>query len=176
MCGILHREVCIRNIPTPCAHRQVIVGSEEGTAQNRNIFSHISLGVRDLDRTQTFYDAALAPLGSVRLWRTARGVGYGPPNPNGDEKLALFLKAETDVPLAAGPGFHLALIALSTEAVDAFHAAAMANGGRDDGRPGLRPQCGKAYELTLGLSEPPQLMISLTMRPPKSVRRKSRPS
>jgi len=109
------------------------------------MFSHISLGVRDLDQTQAFYDAALAPLGFVRLWRTTRGVGYGPPDPNGDEKLALFLKAETDGRLAAGPGFHLALIAPSAEAVDAFHAAAIANGGRDDGRPGLRPQYGKAY-------------------------------
>ena len=109
------------------------------------MFSHISLGVRDLDRTQAFYDAALAPLGFVRLWRTPRGVGYGPPNANGDEKLALFLKAETDGPLAAGPGFHLALMAPTAEAVDAFHAAAVANGGRDHGRPGLRPQYGKTY-------------------------------
>lgn len=109
------------------------------------MLGHISLGVRDLERTQAFYDAALAPLGFVRLWRTAHGIGYGPPNPEGNEKLALFLKAETDVPLAAGPGFHLALMAPSSEAVDAFHAAALANGGRDDGGPGLRPHYGKTY-------------------------------
>lgn len=101
--------------------------------------------MRDLDRAQAFYDAALEPLGFVRLWRTAQGVGYGPPNPSGDEKLALFLKADGEVALAAGPGFHLALVAPTAEAVDAFHAAAVANGGRDDGRPGLRPHYGKTY-------------------------------
>lgn len=109
------------------------------------MFSHISLGVRDLDRAQVFYDAALEPLGLIRLWRTAHGIGYGPPNPTGDEKLALFLKAEAGVPLAAGPGFHLALVAPSAEAVDAFHAAAIASGGRDDGGPGRRPHYGKTY-------------------------------
>jgi catechol 2,3-dioxygenase-like lactoylglutathione lyase family enzyme len=122
-----------------------LVASDRGTEQNPGMLSHISLGVRNLERTQAFYDAALAPLGFVRLWRTARGIGYGPPNPNGDEKLALFLKAEADGPLAAGPGFHLALMAPSAEAVDAFHAAAVASGGRDDGRPGLRPQYGETY-------------------------------
>jgi catechol 2,3-dioxygenase-like lactoylglutathione lyase family enzyme len=109
------------------------------------MFSHISLGVRDLERTQAFYDAALAPLGMVRLWRTARGIGYGPPNPDGNEKLALFAQTEVDVPLAAGPGFHLALAAPSSAAVDAFHAAAVAHGGRDDGGPGIRPHYGKNY-------------------------------
>jgi catechol 2,3-dioxygenase-like lactoylglutathione lyase family enzyme len=109
------------------------------------MLSHISLGVSDLERSQAFYDAALAPLGYVRLWRTDRGVGYGPPNPEGNEKLALFLKRESSVPLAAGPGFHLALVAPSPAAVDAFHAAALAAGGRDDGAPGLRPNYGKTY-------------------------------
>lgn len=77
----------------------------------------------------------------------ANGAGrwVWPSRPNGDEKLALFLKVDVDVPLAAGPGFHLALMAPSSEAVDAFHAAAVANGGRDDGGPGLRPHYGKTY-------------------------------
>jgi len=109
------------------------------------MLSHISLGVRDLDRSQAFYDAALAPLGYVRLWRTEQGIGYGPPNPEGNEKLALMLRTETSAPLAAGPGFHLALIAPSTEAVHYFHAGAIANGGRDEGGPGPRPHYGKRY-------------------------------
>jgi catechol 2,3-dioxygenase-like lactoylglutathione lyase family enzyme len=109
------------------------------------MLSHISLGVRELARTQAFYDATLAPLGFVRLWRNERGVGYGPENPEGNEKLALFLQTEGAGRLAAGPGFHLALIAPSSEAVDEFHAAAVANGGLDDGAPGLRPHYGATY-------------------------------
>lgn len=109
------------------------------------MLGHISLGVGDLDRTQAFYDATLAPLGFVRLWRSSYGVGYGPPNPDGNEKLALILKTASEVPLAAGPGFHLALTAPSREAVDGFHAAAIVTGGRDDGDPGLRPHYGEAY-------------------------------
>ncbi len=109
------------------------------------MLGHISFGVRDLDRSQAFYDAALAPLGWARRWRTEHGIGYGPSNPGGPGELALFLRTEPGVPLAAGPGFHLWLIAPSNAAVDAFYAAAMANGGRDEGSPGLRPHYGETY-------------------------------
>jgi catechol 2,3-dioxygenase-like lactoylglutathione lyase family enzyme len=109
------------------------------------MLSHISFGVRDLKRSQSFYDAALAPLGYVRLWQTPQGAGYGPPDPEGEEKLALFAQSTADGSLAAGPGFHLALIAPSPAAVDAFHAAALGAGGRDDGAPGLRSHYGAGY-------------------------------
>ncbi|HVZ33598.1 MAG TPA: VOC family protein [Polyangiaceae bacterium] len=109
------------------------------------MLGHLSLGVRDLDRSQVFYDAALAPLGCVRLWRVARGLGYGPPNPEGNERLALFLQTEGTSSLAAGPGFHLALTAPDSAAVDAFHRAALAAGGRDEGGPGPRPHYGQKY-------------------------------
>jgi catechol 2,3-dioxygenase-like lactoylglutathione lyase family enzyme len=109
------------------------------------MLGHISLGVSDIDRTAAFYDAALAPLGFVQLWRDEQGVGYGPPNPEGNEKLALKRRDGSKVPLAAGPGFHLAFVAPSREAVDRFHAAAMASGGRDNGGPGPRPHFGKTY-------------------------------
>ena len=107
------------------------------------MLSHLSLGVSDLDATQAFYDAALAPLGAVRVWRLHHAVGYGPTG--GDDKLALFLKDAADVPLTAGPGFHLAFAAPDRDAVDAFHAAAIANGGTDEGAPGLRPHYGPTY-------------------------------
>ncbi len=107
------------------------------------MLSHLSLGVRDLDRAQAFYDAALAPLGVVLLWRHNRGLGYGPAG--GNDKLALFEQDEGTGQLAAGPGFHLAFAASSEEAVDGFHAAAMALGGQDEGAPGLRPHYGATY-------------------------------
>lgn len=109
------------------------------------MLGHISFGVSNIERSRAFYDAALAPLGYVRVWGDANGLGYGPPNAEGNEKLALFLKSASHVPLAAGPGFHLALTAPSVDAVDRFHAAAVASGGRDDGGPAARPHYGKTY-------------------------------
>jgi catechol 2,3-dioxygenase-like lactoylglutathione lyase family enzyme len=102
---------------------------------------HLSFGVSDLERSMAFYDAALAPLGAVRVWRDGRGAGYGPPG--GSDRLALKLQEQPVVP--PGPGFHLAFDAPSRDAVDAFHAAALAHGGHDEGAPGLRPHYGPAY-------------------------------
>ena len=87
-----------------------------------------------------FYDAALTPLGWVRLWDSPRGLGYGPPG--GGEKLNLFPYPDASPP---GPGFHLAFDAAGRDAVDAFHAAALAAGGTDRGVPGPRPDYGPAY-------------------------------
>lgn len=108
---------------------------------------HLSLGVTDLERACRFYDAALGALGYRRLWSRLdgdaqrRAVGYGREGP--DEALALYWRPGAAV--AAGPGFHLAFEAPDRAAVDAFHAAALVAGGRDDGAPGLRPHYGAHY-------------------------------
>ena len=104
------------------------------------MLGHLSIGVRDLDRAGRFYDAVMAPIGWVRVWREPDGLGYGPAG--GDDKLAIFLRPDTHPP---GPGFHLCFNAPDQAAVDAFHAAAIANGGVDDGAPGLRPHFGPDY-------------------------------
>ena len=104
------------------------------------MISHVSLGVTDLARSCAFYDAVLAPLGQVRVWNHPDAVGYGVPD--GPDKLALFLRADTH---AAGPGFHLAFVAPTAEAVSAFHAAALVHGGTDAGVPGPRPRYGDGY-------------------------------
>jgi catechol 2,3-dioxygenase-like lactoylglutathione lyase family enzyme len=106
------------------------------------VLGHVSFGVRDLGRAQAFYDPVLAVLGWVRLWTSEDGLGYGPPG--GGEKLNLFPHPEARPP---GPGFHLAFDA-PDQAVRAFHAAAVAHGGVDRGRPGLRPDYGAAYYAT----------------------------
>ncbi len=108
---------------------------------------HLSLGVSDIVRAAAFYDAALAPLGCGRVWSDIRpgepdqAVGYGPPG--GGDKLAL--KEHGDAAVAPGTGFHVAFAAPDRQAVDAFHQAALAAGGRDNGAPGLRPDYGSTY-------------------------------
>jgi catechol 2,3-dioxygenase-like lactoylglutathione lyase family enzyme len=107
---------------------------------------HISLGVANIERAAAFYDVALAPLGYARVWTDLRpgeqgqAVGYGPKG-SGDK---LALKQVRD-PIPGLPGFHLAFSAPSRAAVRAFHAAALAGGGRDNGPPGLRPDYGRDY-------------------------------
>ncbi|SEG76406.1 VOC family protein [Bosea lathyri] len=104
------------------------------------MLGHLSFGVRDLAAAIAFYDAALAPLGLVRVWSDADAAGYG--KPGGGDVLAL--KRRPDA-APAGPGFHLAFDAPSREAVDAFHAAALNVGGSDNGAPGLRLHYGSNY-------------------------------
>jgi len=102
---------------------------------------HISFGVADLGRSAAFYDATLSALGYARVWSDETAIGYGPPG--GGDKLAIKLRSSGAS--APGPGFHLAFAAPSREAVALFHAAALRNGGRDNGAPGPRPDYGPDY-------------------------------
>lgn len=107
---------------------------------------HLSLGALDIDRAARFYDAVLAPLGYVRVFSDLRAgedgqaVGYG--SPGSDDMLCI---KQVTAPVPVIPGFHLAFAAESRSAVQAFHAAALAAGGRDNGPPGLRPDYGEHY-------------------------------
>lgn len=108
---------------------------------------HVSFGVSDIERSAAFYDAALAPLGYLRVWEDIRrgeadqAVGYG--LPGGGDKLAL--KSRTVEQRSPGSGFHLAFAAPHQRAVDEFYAAALEHGGIDNGRPGLRSHYGPHY-------------------------------
>ena len=97
--------------------------------------SHVSLGINDYPRAKAFYDAVLATLQVKCMIEFDGGAGYGrefpefwigPPHDGGRA--------------AAGNGTHIAFSASSKEQVDAFYAAALAAGGTDDGKPGLRPE------------------------------------
>jgi catechol 2,3-dioxygenase-like lactoylglutathione lyase family enzyme len=100
------------------------------------MIAHMSIGVRDIDRSKRFYDAALEPLGyrCVRAARTATGYGYGA------ETIAFWVMlAEHPIAPDEKSGLHVCFAAPSAAAVEAFHAAALRSGGQDNGRPGLRP-------------------------------------
>ena len=107
---------------------------------------HISLGVSDIERAGAFYDAALTPLGYVRVWEDLRpgepgqAIGYG--LPGGGDKLAIKHVEKQSQP---GPGFHLAFAAPDRTSIAAFHVAALAHGGRDNGAPGPRSDYGSHY-------------------------------
>lgn len=105
------------------------------------MLGHLSFGVHDLARAAVFYDAILAPLGYARVWTSPHAVGFGVPGAG--DKLALFAKPGEVI--APGPGFHLAFDAPSRAAVDGFHAAALAAGAADEGKPGVRPHYSSTY-------------------------------
>jgi catechol 2,3-dioxygenase-like lactoylglutathione lyase family enzyme len=98
------------------------------------VIAHLGFEVTDLARSARFYDAVLFALGARRLHDGPGAVAYGR-----DEPL-LWIVARGR-PAAPGYG-HVALRAAGRAAVDAAHAAGLANGGADDGPPGPRPQYG----------------------------------
>ena len=106
------------------------------------MIAHISIGVRDINRSRAFYDAALPPLG-YKCMRAARSmVGYG----HGADSISLWVfAAERPVPADEKSGLHFCFEAPDAAAVDAFHAAALRAGGKDNGAPGLRPVYGPDY-------------------------------
>jgi catechol 2,3-dioxygenase-like lactoylglutathione lyase family enzyme len=104
------------------------------------MLDHASLGVRDLERSTAFYAAVLAPLGLVKLAEREGRVGFGKRYPE------LWLNHRPRMPdVADDTGHHLCLRAPSESAVLDFHAAALANGARDDGAPGPRHGTMTAY-------------------------------
>jgi catechol 2,3-dioxygenase-like lactoylglutathione lyase family enzyme len=103
------------------------------------MIDHVSLGVSDLRRSRRFYDAVLRPLGLVRIFDFGdnRGSDYGAaPGSTGVE----FTITREPSDVSQPKGSHLCFRSPSRDAVDAFHTAALAEGGRDDGAPGLRQQ------------------------------------
>ncbi len=101
------------------------------------MIDHTGIAVTDWQKAKSFYDAALAPLGAKLLHMVpeaftggAKVGGYGRETPQ-------FWLREGGEP---GPGRHYAFTAANHAEVDAFYAAALAAGGRDNGAPGPRPQ------------------------------------
>lgn len=104
------------------------------------MFDHISIGVRDIKRTRAFYDAALQPLGYTCISEGETSLGYGA------KAVALWIGvAPHPVPADEGSGLHFCFAAPTRKSVDDFHAAALAHGGGDNGKAGLRNDYGPNY-------------------------------
>lgn len=109
------------------------------------MFTYICLGTRDLERAARFYDAVMATLGHSRCDVSGEPawdgwLGWGTYEGHGQRELALWVCPPFDGEAATvGNGTMVALSARSWDQVDAFHAAAIANGGSSEGAPGIRP-------------------------------------
>jgi catechol 2,3-dioxygenase-like lactoylglutathione lyase family enzyme len=99
------------------------------------MLDHLGIKVKALAPSKRFYTAALAPLGFTVQYEDKAAVGFGPKGAPG-----LWLGEGSSRGSA-----HIALTAKDRAAVNAFHAAALAAGGKDNGKPGLRPDYGEHY-------------------------------
>jgi catechol 2,3-dioxygenase-like lactoylglutathione lyase family enzyme len=97
---------------------------------------HIGFGVRDLKTARKFYAAALGAVGMKINMDASSAFGMG----SGDEKIFWLSRQRK-----ASGGGHFALRVDRREEVDAFHAAATGAGGKNNGRPGPRPDYGPNY-------------------------------
>jgi catechol 2,3-dioxygenase-like lactoylglutathione lyase family enzyme len=105
---------------------------------------HLSLSVRDYERSKAFYVAALEPLGLSLMMERPSGAGFGRAFPH------FWIRAgvgtfQREVHLQQITPVHVCFRAVSREAVEAFHRAALAAGGVDFGPPGLRPHYHPGY-------------------------------
>jgi catechol 2,3-dioxygenase-like lactoylglutathione lyase family enzyme len=103
---------------------------------------HVSVGSRDVPRAVKFYDQILKALGYKRLMEfLPHAVGYG----SGDHP-EFWVQVPADGNTASvGNGVHISFAAPSKSAVNAFHAAALKAGGKDEGGPGPRPDYSPEY-------------------------------
>ena len=104
------------------------------------MLDHVSVGVSDLERASRFYEAALAPLGLVKLVVRPGTIGFGKTYPEFWINLRAGMTA-----VSADSGTHICLRARAIADVDAFHAGAVRAGGGSDGAPGRRPHDRVAY-------------------------------
>lgn len=109
-------------------------------ADNPSIVSHVSIGTNNFERSVAFYDKVMTAIGARRLMEHPGAVAYG--------KLYPEFWVQTPIdgkPASVGNGTHFGFVAASKEAVHAFHEAALAAGGEDNGAPGPRPEYSAAY-------------------------------
>jgi catechol 2,3-dioxygenase-like lactoylglutathione lyase family enzyme len=103
------------------------------------VIDHLTIGVSDFEVSRRFYARALEPLGFSEIgpWSDAkREISFGLEEAN---DFGISDKYEP------GGQLHIAFAADTREQVDAFHQAALAAGGRDNGPPGPRPEYNATY-------------------------------
>jgi catechol 2,3-dioxygenase-like lactoylglutathione lyase family enzyme len=107
------------------------------------MIAHIGIIVSDIERSKRFYSAALTPLG----YRMIREYGVTPARPAASAGFGEPPRADLWI-YQGDPGkvaTHIAFQVNQRALVDAFYDAALAAGGKDNGKPGLRPQYSANY-------------------------------
>ena len=99
------------------------------------MIAYSTVGVNDMTRAIRFYDAVFALLGGTRDTTSESWTGY---SRTGDRAKFFLTRPFDRAAASGGNGAMLAFLASDRATVDAFHGAALANGGSDEGPPGVR--------------------------------------
>ena len=109
------------------------------------MLGYVTIGARDSEASGKFYDAVLGAVGDERKFADNGWIGWGPKDGGPDSYYCFVCPPHNGEPATFGNGSMLAFKAVSKEDVDAAHAAGLANGGSDEGKPGFRPPDGKEF-------------------------------
>ncbi len=104
------------------------------------VIDHMSVGIANFSAVPGFYDTLFEALDVQRLYTSPDFIIFGR-----DLSDTTFMLLHRPEALSTQPGFHTCFAARSPEEVHAFHAAGLAAGGRDNGRPGHRPAYSHDY-------------------------------
>ncbi|HEV2106885.1 MAG TPA: VOC family protein [Thermomicrobiales bacterium] len=102
----------------------------------RVVVDHVGFLVRDIEASRRFYEAALAPLGFHVMYEDSDGVAFGVTSAD-DFGIHQHQEPTTHA--------HVAFVAQDRNAVDAFYASALANGGLEKSPPCLRAEYHATY-------------------------------
>lgn len=106
-----------------------------------SIFTHVTVGTNNLHKARNFYDSVLGKLGHKRIADLGdNGSIWGENTPS-----FFVLKPANGAQASVGNGVTVSFEAMNRAAIDAFHAAALAAGGKDEGQPGPRDWAPNAY-------------------------------
>jgi catechol 2,3-dioxygenase-like lactoylglutathione lyase family enzyme len=110
------------------------------TSNNPSIISHISVGTNRFAEARAFYEKVIAVFGGRIIMEHPGAAAYGKEFPE------FWIHVPIDGgPAAVGNGSHFGFAAASKAEVEDFHRVALANGARDEGAPGPRPDYGEPY-------------------------------
>jgi lactoylglutathione lyase len=109
------------------------------------MFSHIFVGISDFERALAFYNPLMATLGAEPRFCDPSRPWAGWQSKPGPRPLFLIGRPYDRQPHESGNGQMVAFLAQSRDIVDKAYAVALANGGRSEGAPGLRPEYHEHY-------------------------------
>ena len=132
------------------------------------MLDHVSVTVSDLARAAPFWDAVMGALGVPCVARRERQLGYGTRNRPGDDGHSYLSVYASTGPALVADNRHWCFRAPSRPAVDAFHAAGLAAGGRCDGPPGLRAEYHPSYYAAFLLDPDGNRVEAVCHRPPQA--------